>query len=137
MHSRRELQLKLRKKSYDSEVIETVLDRLQEVGLINDEQFAQAYVESRQRRRPRGPRLLQAELQAKGVDRDIIAATLAELEGEEDPVLAAERALKPKLRGLRKLPPEAAKQKASQFLLRRGFPYGIVEKVVSSSLLDT
>jgi len=134
MHSRRELEVKIRRKGIDPEIAAPILDRFTEVGLVDDEAFARAFVASRQRRRPRGRRVLEGELAARGVDREIIARVLDALVEDEDPVEAAERALAPKLRGLASLDREAARRKASGFLLRRGFAYEVVRRVLSEHL---
>ena len=73
------------------EVAATVLDRLEEVGLVDDEAFAQSWVESRQQRRHLSRSALRRELQSKGVDRDQVDAALATVDVEDE--LAAARAL--------------------------------------------
>ena len=68
-----------------------MLDRLEEVGLVDDEAFAQSWVESRQQRRHLSRSALRRELQLKGVDRDQVDAALATVDIEDE--LAAARAL--------------------------------------------
>jgi regulatory protein len=126
MHSRRELELKLRQKGIDGEVAAPVLDRLAEVGLIDDEAFARSFVAHRQRSKPRGSRALSAELRRRGVSAEVIERVLREATEEEDAVEAARRAAAPKLRALRDKPAAEARRKAEQFLLRRGFDYGTI-----------
>ena len=130
MHSRRELALKLRQKGVPEEVGEAVLDRLAEVGLVDDEAFARMYVTSRQRSRPRGHRGLLAELLRKGIERETAAAILEELEEEEDPVETARRAVAAKLRSLSGRPPRERKRKAMDFLVRRGFGYDVAARAL-------
>ncbi|NCC32747.1 MAG: regulatory protein RecX, partial [Chloroflexia bacterium] len=76
--SRAEVRLRLRHKEHPPEVIDQVLERLQDLGLLDDAAFSRYWVENRQRFRPRGARALVAELRNKGVDRDTIATALAE-----------------------------------------------------------
>ena len=123
MRTRKELALMLSRKRIPPEVSGPVLERLQEVGLVNDEAYARAFVASRQRTKPRGSRGLSAEHYAKGVPRDVIDRVLAEAQESEDPVQAARRAVAPKLRSLAGKPPAEIRRKAEQFLLRRGFSY--------------
>jgi regulatory protein len=49
-----------------------------ELGMLDDEAFARAWVESRDRARPRGERAIREELRLKGVDRTSIDVVLAE-----------------------------------------------------------
>lgn len=105
MRTRKELAQLLARKRIPPEVAEPVLDRLQEVGLVNDEAYARAFVASRQRTKPRGGRALAAELYAKGVSSEVVARILEETEEAEDPLEAARRAVAPKLRTLAGRPP--------------------------------
>lgn len=123
MRSRRELERILRRKGVDPAAAVPVLDRLQEVGLVDDEQFARAFVASRQRVRPRGARGLAAELAQRGISREIADRVLADLAEEEDVVATARRAVAAKLRSLSGRPPAEVRRKAEQFLLRRGFSF--------------
>ena len=131
MHSRRELEQALSRKGVAADIAAAVLDRLAEVGLVDDEAFARAFVASRQRSRPRGRRALEAELFRKGVAREIADRVLADLAEEEDPVEAARRAVAPKLRGLSGRPAEEVRRKAEQFLLRRGFSYSTAREALA------
>ena len=95
--TRHELDQALQKKNVPDEVATTVLDRLEEVGLVDDEAFAQDWVESRQRRRHLSRSALRRELQLKGVDRDQVDAALATVDADDE--LAAARALVAKKQG--------------------------------------
>ncbi len=134
MQSRRELELKLRRKGIADAVAAAVLDRLTEVGLVDDAAFARALVASRQRTRPRGRRGLESDLVAKGVAREVIDRVLDEREEEEDVVAAARRAVAAKLRALAGKPRPEARRKAEQFLLRRGFDYETVRRALDLDL---
>jgi len=133
-HSRRELELKLRQKRIEENVAAAVLDRLGEVGLVNDTEFARAFVESRRRRSPKGRRAFAAELGARGVDRDTVDAVLDEVFGDIDPADEAMVALQPRLRGWSGLPREEARGKAARFLERRGFGYEAVRNALDRVL---
>ena len=74
--TRHELDRALQAKNVPEGVIDGVLDRLQEVGLVNDASFAVDWVTSRQQRRHLSRRLLRRELQAKGVERSHIDSAL-------------------------------------------------------------
>ncbi len=131
MYSRRELEQSLARKGIDRETAAHALDRLAEVGLVDDEAFARAFVASRQRTSPRGRRALEADLFKKGIAREIADRVLGDVAEEEDPVEAARRAVASKLRSLSGRPAAEIRRKAEQFLLRRGFNYGTVREALS------
>jgi len=130
MRSRFELEQILRRKGVPPEVGDPVLDRLTAAGLIDDEAFARAFVESRQRTRPRGRRGLAAELRRRGIAPPVIDRVLADREETEDKVEAARRAVAAKLRALEGKPPELVRRRAEQFLLRRGFDYETIREAL-------
>ena len=66
--SRKELSDKLASRNVPDDVATRLLDRFEEVGLVDDEAFARAWVESRQRGRGLARRALQQELRRKGID---------------------------------------------------------------------
>lgn len=134
MHSRRELEIKLARKGIAPEIAAGVLDRLTEVGLVDDAAYARAFVAERQRRRPRGAFALQAELAARGVDRETAEVVLAETADAEDPVEVACRALEPRRRSLERLPRDRARAKAGQFLRGRGFGFAVAAEAVDRVL---
>ncbi len=131
MQSRRELELKLRQKGIEAAIASAVLDRLAEVGLIDDEAFARMFVASRQRTRPRGRRALFAELLKKGVAAEIAESVLDETAEAEDPVEAARRAVASRRRAAAGRADAEAKRKAEQFLLRRGFSYEVARQALA------
>jgi regulatory protein len=74
--TRAELAGQLAKRGYPDDVTTLVLDRLTEVGLVNDADFAEQWVGSRRRHAGKGKRALAAELRTKGVEGDVIATAL-------------------------------------------------------------
>lgn len=93
-HARRELRDKLSRKEFPGRVIRRVLDHLEEVGLVDDRAFAEAYVRDRVKLRPRGRSALRAELAKKGVrgEADPAIEAVFEDEGVDDRALAREAA---------------------------------------------
>ena len=75
--TRAELSVQLVKRGYPDDVRDVVLDRLARVGLIDDAEFAEQWVESRRSSAGKGKRALAAELHTKGVDNDVITTVLA------------------------------------------------------------
>jgi regulatory protein len=80
--TRSELATQLEKRGYPDETSTRVLDRLADVGLVDDEDFAEQWVRSRQVNAGKGKRALAAELRTKGVDDDVIAAALEDVDAE-------------------------------------------------------
>jgi regulatory protein len=108
--------------------VEATVSQLREHHLVDDEAFAQYWVDQRQTFRPRGARLLQAELRQHGVDgASAVAATDAVYDSaQEDAYRAAER----RARQFRALDERAFKHRLGQFLARRGFAWETVASVV-------
>ena len=73
-----EVRRRLSTAGYRPELVEGAIERLLELGMLDDEAFARLWVESRDRARPRGERALMVELRQKGIDAKIITATLKE-----------------------------------------------------------
>lgn len=126
--TRSEVALILRRKGVSPAEFDPVLDRLTEVGLIDDLQYARVYLEHRATGRPRGARLLRMELQAKGVPGPLIDQALAERLEDHDPLDDALKALRPKVMALLRLPERERKRKAWEFLARRGFSGDVIER---------
>ena len=68
--TRRDLERRLKEKDFDAATIAATLDRLEEVGLVDDVEFARAWLAGRWGRRPSGWRRLQQELRGKGVSQE-------------------------------------------------------------------
>ncbi|MGZ4626196.1 MAG: regulatory protein RecX [Kineosporiaceae bacterium] len=96
-----------------------VLDRFDEVGLIDDAAFARAWVTSRQAGRGLGRRALQAELRAKGVDPQVAASAVA-LVDDDDEREAARRLVDRRLRGMARLDRATATRRLVGMLARKG-----------------
>ncbi len=74
--TRAELSGQLAKRGYPDDVTDRVLDRLAAVGLVDDVEFAEQWVESRRSSAGKGRRALAAELHTKGVDNEVITTVL-------------------------------------------------------------
>lgn len=122
-----EVTRKLRSLDYNDNIIDLVIKRLRNAGLIDDERFALLWVENRSNTKPRGYRRLSFELKNKGISEDIIENTLGTAEEEKE--LAKRAALK-KFRHLPEKEPEAFKKKLFSHLAYRGFTYDTINTVV-------
>lgn len=125
LRSEKELCARLKKKKFDTGIIQETISFLKDKGFIDDNYFAQAWIESRLKR-PLGLRRLRQELRLKGIDKEIIDDQIAKIKknySEEDVVLKIIRERIPKLKGLE---PQKAKRRLYSYLLRRGFAPEIV-----------
>ncbi|MEI6290262.1 MAG: RecX family transcriptional regulator [Chloroflexota bacterium] len=125
--SRKEVVDNLEKHEIPPAVIETTISRLKELHLVNDDEFARAWVENRNTFRPRSSRVIAYELRLKGLDRDLINKVVSE--NTDDHVLAREAARK-YLRKVQNLEWQEFRQKLGGFLGRRGFSYEICASVI-------
>lgn len=123
--SRMEITRHLERKGFDDTCINAVICRLESFGYVNDRSFAAAWVDSRERNRPRGKFALQYELSQKGVAEKIVEEVLADYDEES----AAHRAVKSRAESLRKLDEKTMKIKLYAFLQRRGFTFETCGKV--------
>jgi len=126
--SRAELRAALDARGVPPEVSEQVLERFSEVSLVDDEAFARAWAESRQRV-GRSSRVIRQELRTKGVDSDTIADTMADLDGDADYVAARGFAEK-RSNSLRTLDPAVRRRRLAGALARRGFSAAVVGRVL-------
>ncbi len=125
--SEAEIRQFLRKHKVEADVIEQTLDRLRQSRLADDHQFARLWVENRAAFRPRGRRLLAWELRQKGLSGEAAASALS---GVDEAGLAYQAGLK-KARQLSASHWIDFRSKLSGFLARRGFPYSVIDAVIS------
>ena len=105
-----------------------LFNRLNRLDLIDDEKFAQWWVEQRSSFRPRGKRALEMELRMKGIKKEVIGQVLANIKLDEEKV--AGELLSKKSYKWRLLPKREARAKMGAFLARKGFNWEIIEKVL-------
>lgn len=119
-----EVRRRLLTHGYRADLVDGAIERLAELGMLDDEAFAKAWVESRDRARPRGERALRSELARKGIDRAITDETLAEREVDRPDAdsEAARRLLDRHAAALARVTdPRARRQRAYALLARNGF----------------
>jgi regulatory protein len=133
-----EVRRRLTGAGYRSELVEGAVERLVDLGMLDDEAFARAWVESRDRARPRGERALRDELRIKGIDRAVVDAILEE-RGTTDDVatipdrVAAERLIEKHVRSLERIAdPRKRRERAYALLARNGFDPEICREVAAS-----
>lgn len=131
--TRKQLGDAMRKREFSEEVIEEVLSRYQEVGLIDDAAFAEAWVESRHRGRGLARRALAMELRSKGVDNALVAEAVERLDPEQE-ADTARQLVERKLRSTRGLDRQVRIRRLAGMLARRGYSEGMALRVVRAVL---
>ncbi|MGC9543120.1 recombination regulator RecX [Streptomyces sp. UG1] len=131
--TRKQLADALRKREIPDDAAEEVLSRFEEVGLINDSAFADAWVESRHHGRGLARRALARELHTKGVDSTLIDAAVAQLDSEQEEATARELVAR-KLRSTRGLDRDKRLRRLAGMLARKGYPEGMALRVVRQAL---
>jgi regulatory protein len=130
-YSSAEITRYLRRHQIDGEIIQNVIDDLTEAKLIDDDAFAVYWVEQRETFRPRSRLALRQELGQKGIDREIVADALSEV----DEIDAARRVAQKQAGRWRGLPEAEWRTKLTRYLMRQGYPYDIVSEVVTETWL--
>jgi regulatory protein len=125
--SRAEVRRKLEKHDISAEVINDVFKRLERSGLVNDERFAQDWVQNRSDFRPRSRRALAYELRQRGLNDTAIEKAL---EGLNEETLAYQAAVR-QSRRYEGLEMRDFRNKLGSYLARRGFSYEIIKNVVA------
>lgn len=131
--TRQQLADALRTQEIPEDAAEEVLSRFEEVGLIDDAAFADAWVESRHHRRGLARRALARELRTKGVESEVIDDALGRLDTDQEAATA--RALvERKLRATRGLERDKRIRRLAGMLARKGYSEGLALRVVRQAL---
>lgn len=127
--TKKELAKKLREKEYNSETIERVINKLEELGYINDEIYVESYIRSKQgSNQTINKKTIYNKLLQKGIDRELVQNSLENAEIDEYDI--AFKAAEKKLKSLKGTPREK-KAKLYSYLYGKGFEYETCTKVVN------
>ena len=122
-----EVRRRLTSAGYRPGLIDGAVARLTELGMLDDESFARAWVESRDRARPRGEHALRDELRVKGIDRSIVDLILEQRRSAGSDAAApdrgaAERLIEKHARTFDRIDdPRRRRERAYALLARNGF----------------
>ena len=131
--TRRDLERRLKEKDFDAATIAATLDRLAEVGLVDDVEYARAWLAGRWGRRPSGWRRLEQELRGKGVsqeDAEKARELLSERGSAPDEVESAAKLVAQARRRYAKLEPQAQRQRLYALLTRRGYDSDTIRRAL-------
>lgn len=131
--TRSDLARRLKDKGYAAATIAEVIGRLAEVGLVDDTEFARAWLAGRWGRRPSGWRQLQQQLRAKGVSDEDIArarALLTERGSAPDEVESAAKLVAQARKRYARLDPQAQRQRLYALLARHGYDSDTIRRAL-------
>ncbi len=131
--SRAELATKLASRNVPDEVATEVLDRMEQINLVDDGAFASEWVRSRHRSRGLAGRALTAELRRKGVDDEVTRVALEQLDPDIEVATARELVVR-RMRATRGLDRQVRIRRLAGMLARKGYPGGMAMAVVREAL---
>lgn len=135
--SRLQLFRKLAERNVPLDVAEAVLDRFEEVQLIDDAEFARMWVRSRSQSRKLAKSAIRRELTEKGIELDDAAEALSQL-SDEDEEIAARELVERKLRPGVDLSDRAERDKCTRrlasMLARKGYAPSMAFRIVGEVL---
>ena len=141
-HSVSELRIKLRQKSYDAGLINSVIEELKEKKFLDDKNFAVLFTEENLSVKKWGKNKLRSELLKRGITREIIDEVLAAHLGSDEQTENAEDLARKKYKSLasRKYDKDKLRVKLLTFLSSRGYDYDVskiaVEKIIGEEEAD-
>ena len=133
--SRAQLEQALRRRDCPRDVAEVVLDRMEKVGLVDDEAYAGMLVRSQQAGRGLARRALAHELRRKGVDDETAQAALDEVDPHDEEERARQLVAK-KLRSMSGLDPMVQTRRLAGMLARKGYGSEVAMRVVRDAVRE-
>ncbi|MBK7722983.1 MAG: regulatory protein RecX [Austwickia sp.] len=131
--TRAQLAAKLAQRGCPDDVADTVLDRMTEVGLIDDAAYARALVASKHQTKGLSRRALAHELRSRGVEPEVGQDALADLSQEQERGRARELVDK-RLASLHGLPPPVQVRRLAGMLARKGYPGDLAMAVIREAM---
>lgn len=135
MRSMDEIRQYLIKKEFESHTAEAVIERLKELGYLDDLEFAKMFIRSKVMTTKKGPKALKQDLKQKGVD-DLTIENALTIYTEEEQVEEAATLVEKKAKQYKKLSEHALKQKIGQVLQQKGYAWSIIEQAIEKASLS-
>ncbi|HOT95845.1 MAG TPA: RecX family transcriptional regulator [bacterium] len=128
--SRKELTDRLKQALFSPAAVESALAEMERLGFLDDADFARMWGRNRTATRPTGAFMLRQELRQKGLnDAEIEQGLQAAFQDQSEAEVARALAVRRK-KNLGAIPPEKAKKRLQDFLLRRGFGWEVVSALI-------
>lgn len=131
--SRAQLADKLAQRDCPPDVAQRVLDRFEQVGLVDDAEFARSWVRSRHATRGLSRRALTHELRGKGVDDELAVEALSAVDADAERQ-AAEQLVARRLRAVHGLPRDKQVSRLAGLLARKGYGGALASQVIRAAL---
>lgn len=131
--SRAQLERKLSQRGCEPAVAARVLDRMTEVGLVDDEAYAEMLVRSKQQGKGLARKGLAHELRRQGIDAEIAGQALDQVDGDDERAKAEELVAK-KLRTMSGLTPDVQARRLAGMLARKGYSGEIAWPVIRDAV---
>ena len=128
--SRKELETTLIKRHVEPDVAKAVLDRFEEIGMVDDAAFAELLIRSRCNTKRVSRSVLRQQLRQKGVDQEIIEDALMVITDGDELRMATEL-VERKARAMSRLEPEVRKRRLFGLLARKGYNTSIALRVIN------
>ncbi len=133
IYSKTQMTQQLEREGFKEQTVETIIAELIQSGHIRDRQYAEKWIQRRQKSNPKGRTVLKQELIEKGVDPETADQVLAEVKTEDEARLALRIAQK-RAKQYKRLPIHVAKRRLHGFLARRGFESETILQVIEKVL---
>ena len=133
--SRHQLKQKLTQRGCPADVAAAVLDRMTEVGLVDDRAYAHLLVRSQQAGRGLAGSALAHELRAKGIEDDLVHETLASI-SDVDERDRARALVEKKLREMHGRGIDVQTRRLASMLVRKGYSSGMIYGVIREAIAD-
>jgi len=128
LRSEREVRGWLKRKKVHESLHKDLFDRLNHLDLVDDRKFTEWWVGQRLEFSPRAKRIIDYELRAKGIKKEVIDEVLSEVKVDEEGV--AKTLLEKKSYRWKKIPKLERKKKMTEFLARKGFSWEIIVRAI-------
>lgn len=128
--SKKELVKKLKLKKISDDSIEKITELLEKQKYLNDGIYAVNYIEDKLNSRPIGKRLAKLKLSKKGIDKELIEATLEKIYTEDTETEYAEKVLEKYVKKVKYKNEADKKNKCYKYLISKGFDFDTVKRVL-------
>jgi regulatory protein len=132
--SESEIRRRLKDKKYGENLIEDVMEELKKWEYLDDEKFAESYINDRINFRPAGKFLIKMELKTKGISEKIINKKLNEIVSDEKELEMAQGLVKKRIDGLDPKDSQKDRVKLMNYLKTRGFSGAIISQAMKNEI---
>lgn len=133
--SRAQLADTLARKGFTSDVAEQVLDRFEEVDLVDDDEFARQWVHTRHTGRGLARRALSHELRTRGVDDETVRAAVDAIDDETE-LEAARDLVRRRLRSMSGDDPARRTRRLAGMLARKGYSSSVAMRAIRDCVAE-